>query len=528
MPCHNYCRPCFDRLITHSIESESNWPPKCCLHPIPHKKCVKYVSKELAPLYLRKHREYTTPVAHRYYCPIPDCGVFVRVDDNIRDLAYRQQKCSKGHLTCVDCRNWAHTDAVQCPKNKDMMDVIQTIAQDEGWRRCYRCNTMIEHQSMCRHITCRCGAEFCYVCGKVWWTCGCTERQLDRIKKRAKENAMKRKMQEDRERREAQELRVALEQIAKEDAERAVKLEMMRLVKEDQRKRQVLNKYDGYAAIVDELNDFQKSLLDGEQQRDQHHLTLKTLEAVNGLQRKHDAKMDEFKTFSEAKIEEKMKELEQAWLDRIAKDLEARGNAEELHRVEWNPVHWDEANKTGDLSMLELPETRTSGYERRKEEYMKKRADTLERMRYVMEEEVAIQQELMDAKKARVAESFEVQAHELQSKIQTQRRWLILVFAERSRALDECMTVELADEILNDEDDRWNSIITKEDLREAGSSRFTRGASSAMRHQEAHIVLSSQTGSEAGPSSPKPEESSREPTPPSWNPLSLGSALHAA
>lgn len=479
-------------------------------------------------MYLQKRREYTTPVNQRYYCPIPDCGVFVRVGDNIKDLAYRRQRCSRGHLTCIDCRSWAHKDAVECPKNSDMLGVLRTIAHDEGWRRCHRCNTMIEHQSMCRHMTCRCGAEFCYVCGKVWWTCGCTERQLEAIKRRAREKAAKRKAQENRERREAQELREALEKIAKAETERAVKLVRMRLVKEEQRKRQVRSKYEGYATMMDELNDFQKSFLDGQHQRHQDHLTLRSLEAVTGLRRKHDARINELRAISETKIEEKVKELEQTWLDRIAEDLRAVEDQEESHSIQWSPIHWDETNKAGASATPGLPETRTSGYERRKEEYLKKRADALERMRYVLEEEVAIHDELMEAKKTRIVESFEVQARELRRQIRSQRHWLTLVFAERSRVLEEFMAVELADEILNDEDDRWNTIITKEDLREAGSSRFTRSASDAMQHQAGYIRLSSQTGSDAGPSSPRPEESTREPTPPSWNPLSLGSALHAA
>ena len=34
---------------------------------------------------------------------------------------------------------------------------------------------MVELSLGCRHITCQCKAEFCYVCGAPWQTCSCTE-----------------------------------------------------------------------------------------------------------------------------------------------------------------------------------------------------------------------------------------------------------------------------------------------------------------------------------------------------------------
>ncbi|KAF3762556.1 hypothetical protein M406DRAFT_82840, partial [Cryphonectria parasitica EP155] len=170
LQCHNYCKPCFENLIAHSIETEAQWPPKCCLNPIDHKKCLRHISGKLEQQYTKKRLEYSTPIDKRYYCPIPDCGVFVPVENS--DAAYGRATCSWGHVTCVNCRQQAHDDATQCVKNQDMK-LVQRLAQEQGWKQCYRCHTMVEHRTACRHITCRCGAEFCYVCGKVWYTCGC-------------------------------------------------------------------------------------------------------------------------------------------------------------------------------------------------------------------------------------------------------------------------------------------------------------------------------------------------------------------
>ncbi|GAB4815538.1 hypothetical protein N2152v2_002584 [Parachlorella kessleri] len=41
-------------------------------------------------------------------------------------------------------------------------------AERRRWRRCAQCRHMIELGEGCRHMTCKCGYEFCYICGKPW------------------------------------------------------------------------------------------------------------------------------------------------------------------------------------------------------------------------------------------------------------------------------------------------------------------------------------------------------------------------
>lgn len=379
----------------------------------------------------------------------------------------------RNHVTCVDCRAWAHSDAAQCAENQDM-ELVQKLALEEGWRRCYRCRTMVEHKNACRHITCRCGAEFCYVCGKVWWTCGCTERQLDQIKKRARDNAARRKEQEERERREVQELQRALEAIAKMEAEETEKRKRIRAAKEAQRQKQVRWAYAEFKTKLDEVNEFQKDFLDGQHERDGSHLELKIQIAMDGLGLKHEAKMGQLRSSLKVKIEEREEEWEQDWQERIAN--------EKIIDAEYETQldEWAKVVENGERRKEELLKAQRSKHEQGRTDYRKIRDDELERLRWVLDEELAIESELMDAKKARIEESFKIQQRELQVKIRSELRWLELVVSERSRLLDKFLEVELADEIVDDADDRWNNIVVKEEAGEPGPSRFR----SAMQYAE--------------------------------------------
>lgn len=162
---HNYCKQCFHKLVLNALNAEDQWPPRCCsVTPIDHKTCLRNIPWTEGPVYKQKREEYSVPINERYYCPVPDCGLFVLPDTT--DTPFRRARCKAKHATCMDCGQAAHPDAVQCPRNKDM-ELVQRIAHREGWRRCYRCLTMIEHTKACRKIHCRCGAEFCYVYGAV-------------------------------------------------------------------------------------------------------------------------------------------------------------------------------------------------------------------------------------------------------------------------------------------------------------------------------------------------------------------------
>ena len=42
------------------------------------------------------------------------------------------------------------------------------MVEKEKCKKCPKCEVWIMKNEGCNHITCRCGAEFCYVCGKIY------------------------------------------------------------------------------------------------------------------------------------------------------------------------------------------------------------------------------------------------------------------------------------------------------------------------------------------------------------------------
>ena len=75
------------------------------------------------------------------------------------------------------CHQRAHLSGATCPQDRDLQ-MADVLAEEEGWRRCIKCSVLVEHLDACQHITCRCGAQFCYLCGVRWHHCECTMEQL--------------------------------------------------------------------------------------------------------------------------------------------------------------------------------------------------------------------------------------------------------------------------------------------------------------------------------------------------------------
>lgn len=217
LPCtHHYCRSCMVALITTSMNTECLYPPKCCLTPIPLQIIIKTLEKKERDAYKGKAAEYAIPADRRWYCPnTKDCGRWIP-PKRLRCFSYRGESrlsCPFCECRiCGICRGIAHEQQGEdglCPHDTGLKKTLAT-AQAEGWQRCYNCRAIVELNAGCRHITCRCKAEFCYICCSKWGSCGCTE--LDMERKRAKLRAAKARRDQER-RREEEEVAEAVRRI---------------------------------------------------------------------------------------------------------------------------------------------------------------------------------------------------------------------------------------------------------------------------------------------------------------------------
>ncbi|KAH7328294.1 hypothetical protein B0I35DRAFT_14267 [Stachybotrys elegans] len=168
---HRMCNPCLQRSFRLSISDPQHMPPKCCTQDlIPLKHVEKLFDDSFKRTWNRKFTEYST--RNRIYCPAKKCGEWIK-PANIQKVDGRKMaRCSHCRTkVCGTCNGKWHSSR-DCPKDEETNQFLQQ-AQEEGWQRCYRCKAMVELKEGCNHMTCRCGAQFCMICGIKWKNCDC-------------------------------------------------------------------------------------------------------------------------------------------------------------------------------------------------------------------------------------------------------------------------------------------------------------------------------------------------------------------
>lgn len=153
--------------MTDSFEAAfgSRKPFQCCRRDVPVELSADLLSPEFRVRYGLLVLELSTP--NPLYCSSPTCGAFLPpANADGPDLV----ECSSCfNNTCRHCRAPYHP-GIECPADTATQEA-RALATARGWRECPTCRNMVEKASGCRHMTCRCGMQFCYRCGRRWDQC---------------------------------------------------------------------------------------------------------------------------------------------------------------------------------------------------------------------------------------------------------------------------------------------------------------------------------------------------------------------
>ncbi|KAK4227869.1 hypothetical protein QBC38DRAFT_182086 [Podospora fimiseda] len=171
---HRMCQDCVRKNFARSMTSPEAMPPRCCSSNalIPFKKVEDLFDPQFKEAWKRKWREYSQALSNQIYCPSEGCGAVVRPESSRHKGGRSHARCTAcSTKICCDCHGPWHRQT-ECPRDEPDAHVMAQ-PRLEGWQRCFRCGATEDLKDASNHVKCRCGAEFCGMCGNRWKACPC-------------------------------------------------------------------------------------------------------------------------------------------------------------------------------------------------------------------------------------------------------------------------------------------------------------------------------------------------------------------
>jgi len=183
-PCqsHMFCAHCLFQQVRIALKDRSMLPLRCCRQEVqPGDPVDLAVAQMLSETSREKYQEGMLLKSARdvMYCPRADCGSLIVLDE-LRCASLPLEgphgcpKCMQA--LCFDCKAEWHA-GMSCKQYQFMAassrDAFTSFCRKMNWMRCFECGHVVEKKAGCNHITCICGAQFCYLCGAKWGDCKC-------------------------------------------------------------------------------------------------------------------------------------------------------------------------------------------------------------------------------------------------------------------------------------------------------------------------------------------------------------------
>jgi ariadne-1 len=178
---HRYCIDCYRHYLAQKIKEEGEAARIQC----PQDGCKRIMdAKSLdllvtADLQARYHelltRTYVEDKDQLKWCPAPDCVNAIECGIKKKDLdkVVPTVVCDCKHRFCFGCILADHQPA-PCELVKKWLKKCADDSETANWisantKECPKCNSTIEKNGGCNHMTCRkCKHEFCWMCMGLW------------------------------------------------------------------------------------------------------------------------------------------------------------------------------------------------------------------------------------------------------------------------------------------------------------------------------------------------------------------------
>lgn len=178
---HPFCSGCWRQYLETTFEG--NFGGRALQTSCPIQACNEYITEELihkvAPDLFQRYEQHKLDAfveGNRNslrWCPGPECHrIAVKPRDNLFFGCNLTAFCKDGcqRRFCFQCTEEPHDGPCNLIEiayhhpNQDNSNQTERKPKDKTIQRCPRCKAPIEKNGGCNHMTCKCGAHFCWLC----------------------------------------------------------------------------------------------------------------------------------------------------------------------------------------------------------------------------------------------------------------------------------------------------------------------------------------------------------------------------
>lgn len=168
---HSYCLSCLSKHVQFKLLHGilPNCPDENCKSQLELDICKKFLTPELFDIMCQRVKEASIPPGEKIYCPYSRCSTLLsktELQGSTSDAGAIEvlggRKCPRcGGLFCINCKAPWHSN-MSCsdfksrnPSSSKEEKKLKSLATENLWRQCPKCNHMVSLAAGCYHISCR-------------------------------------------------------------------------------------------------------------------------------------------------------------------------------------------------------------------------------------------------------------------------------------------------------------------------------------------------------------------------------------